>query len=174
MVRSLVEHCSQVWSSVNAGTLRSLEVLQKRVVKWIRNEPLASYSNDEYVGHLLSLNLLPFQQLFEFYDLRLFYKIVYGMMSITVPEYIQPLNPSTLRTTRQNIDICEGRDITTLVILSAYSTNTHRALRNSFFHRATDLWNKLPYPIRQSDSLTQFVRLTKKHLIDTIVPSNIV
>ena len=104
MVRSLVEHCNQVWSCVNVGSLRSLELLQKRAVKWIRNEPLASYTNDEYVDHLLSLNLLPFKQLFEFHSLRLFYKIVYGMISITVPEYIQPVDPSKLRTTRQNID----------------------------------------------------------------------
>eukprot|EP00116_Pleurobrachia_bachei_P008559 sb/3468821/ len=143
MVRSLVEHCNQVWSNLSVGSFKSLEKLQKRAVKWIRNEPLASYTNDQYVEHLLSLNLLPFKHLFQFYDLRLFYKIMSGMVDISFPDSISPVNPDSLRPTRQNLDIIEGRDVTTLI--NSSGARSHNVLNGSFFHRTTILWNKLPY-----------------------------
>ena len=66
--------------------------------------------------YLLSLNLLPFKQLFQYYDLRLFYKILFDMVDISLPDSISPVNPDSLRPTRQNLDIIERRDVTTLVI----------------------------------------------------------
>eukprot|EP00116_Pleurobrachia_bachei_P007150 sb/3467412/ len=174
MVRSLIEHCNQIWSNMNSGSLKSLEKLQKRAIKWIRNEPLASYSNDQYVEHLLDLNLLPFKYLFQFYDLRLFYKILFGLTDIPIPNFIQPIVPSTLRATRQNIDICEGRDRTTLVIVrNGNGPTTHRAIRTGFFHRTVDLWNKLPFSIRQCESLPLFIKLVKRHLSESVVPDEI-
>ena len=168
MVRSLVEHCNQVWSNLNVGSFKSLEKLQKRAVKWIRNEPLASYTNDQYVEHLLSLNLLPFKHLFQFYDLRLFYKIVFGMVDISLPVSISPEDPGSLYPTRQNIDIIEGRDVTSLAISS--SARSHNVLNGSFFFRTTILWNKLPYEIRQSTSLYAFNRSVKEYLFKAIEP----
>ena len=168
MVRSLVEHCNQVWSNLNVGSFKSLEKLQKRAVKWIRNEPLASYTNDQYVEHLLSLNLLPFKHLFQFYDLRLFYKIVFGMVDISLPVSISPEDPDSLYPTRQNIDIIEGRDVTSLAISS--SARSHNVLNGSFFFRTTILWNKLPYEIRQSTSLYAFNRSVKEYLFKAIEP----
>ena len=175
MVRSLIEHCNQIWSNVNVGSLKNLEKLQKRAVKWIRNEPLASYSNDVYVEHLLNLNLLPFKYLFQYYDLRLFYKLVFGITDIPIPKFIQPIDPTMLRATRQNADICEGRDITTLAIIPELRNGptTHRSIRTGYFHRAISLWNKLPFSIRQCNSLPLFNKLVKKHISGTIVPDDI-
>ena len=174
MVRSLIEHCNQIWSNMNSGSLKKLEKLQKRAIKWIRNEPLASYTNDQYVEHLLDLKLLPFKYLFHFYDLRLFYKMLFGLTDIPIPNFIQPIVPSTLRVSRQNIDIIEGRDTTTLVIVSnGDGPATHRAIRTGFFYRTVSLWNKLPFSIRQCKSLPLFNKLVKSHLSENIVPDEV-
>ena len=118
MVRSLVEHCNSVWCSIGKTQLVSLERIQKRAVKWIRNEPLASYSNDQYVSHLNELNLLPFKEMFEYSDLRLFYKIVNDLTPIAIPTCFSRVDAQSLRYTRQNEAITLGLDQT------SYKDNT--------------------------------------------------
>ena len=172
MVRSLIEHCSPIWCNIGRTQLLSLEKLQKRVVKWIRNEPMASYTNSQYVFYLKGLNILPFKELFLYNDLRLFYQIVYKMIQIDIPESIRPVKVADLRSTRQNDDIIAGLDWTTLVDTS----NSHKGtstLHDSFFHRATRSWNLLPYELRQSDTLLIFLTELKSYLFSYIDIDNI-
>ena len=172
MVRSLVEHCNTVWSSIGKTQLASLERIQKRAVKWIRNEPLASYSNDQYVSHLNELNLLPFKEMFEYTDLRLFFKIVNDLTPIAIPTCISRVDAQSLRSTRQNEAIILGLDQT------SYKDNTRwniqSVIRDSFFHRVVILWNAVPYTVRQSESHFVFLRGVKNYLADNINSPDII
>ena len=162
MVRSLVEHCNSVWSNVGKVQLNALERVQRRAVKWIRNEPLASYSDEQYQSHLQDLGLLPINHLFEYSDLRLFYKVVYSHTPIALPDCLSPVNNLSLRHTRQNDAIISGLDHSSYK--DTTRPNIHSVVRDSFFHRAVRLWNTVPYTTRQSESLFTFLRGAKAFL----------
>eukprot|EP00116_Pleurobrachia_bachei_P014128 sb/3474390/ len=72
---------------------------------------------------------------------------MFGMVDISLPDfiYIYPVNPDSLRPTRQNMDIIERRDVATLT--NSSDARSH-VLNGSFFYRTTILWNKLPYEVR--------------------------
>ena len=94
------------------------------------------------------------------------------MIQIDIPESIRPVNVADLRSTRQNDDIIDGLDWTTLVDTS----NSHKCsstLHDSFFHRATRSWNLLPYELRQSDTLPIFLTELKSYLFSHIDIDNI-
>ena len=93
---------------------------------------------------------------------------MFDMVNISFPDSIFPVNPDSLRPTRQNLDIIERRDVTTLV--NDTGARSHNALNGSFFHRTTDLWNKLPYETRQATSLSAFNRSAKEYLFKAIMP----
>jgi hypothetical protein len=47
LVRSIFEHCPIVWRPSSSTVIAKLESLQKRALKWIRNDFNASYSIEE-------------------------------------------------------------------------------------------------------------------------------
>ena len=171
MVRSLVEHCNSVWANIGKGQLSALERLQKRAVKWIKNEPLESYTNEQYVTNLKELDLLPFRQFFEYSDLRLFYNVVHNHVPLSLPPCISLVDGLNLRLTRQNQAIIEGLDSTT------YNDDTswraHSAVRDNFYHRTTRLWNDVPYAIRQAVSQPMYLRKLKSYLFDSVGPTDL-
>ncbi len=48
LVRSLFEHCSQVWRPTTTTQIQKFERLQKRAITWILNETYCRYSEREY------------------------------------------------------------------------------------------------------------------------------
>ena len=86
------------------------------------------------------------------------YKIVIGQSPITLPEYVSFVEHDEVRVTRRTAAIADGSDTTTLQCSVVHETDI---FRNSFFPRATRLWNVLPVDIRQSSCITIF----KKKLI---------
>ncbi|MCP4460940.1 MAG: reverse transcriptase family protein [Cytophagales bacterium] len=76
LVRSLFEHCPMVWRPASNATVEKLESLQKRAIKWIRNDKSISYSTDDlYYIHCKQLNILPIKFRFDFHDLKFFHSI---------------------------------------------------------------------------------------------------
>ena len=55
IVRSLFEHCVQIWRPISECGILKLERIQKRAVKWILSEVEHSYNNVEYVERLKNL-----------------------------------------------------------------------------------------------------------------------
>eukprot|EP00116_Pleurobrachia_bachei_P019101 sb/3479363/ len=165
------EHCNSVWANIGKGQLSALERLQKRAVKWIKNEPLVSYTNEQYVTYLKELDLLPFKQLFEYSDLRLFYKVVHNHVPLSLPPCFTLVDGLNLRLTRQNQAIIQGLDSTT------YKDDTswgwQGALRDNFYHRTTRLWNDVPYTIRQAVSQPVYLRKLKIYLFESVDPNNL-
>ena len=72
LVRSLFEHCCQIWSPQNSTSLIMFEELQKRAVKWILEEQLESYSDLIFLNKQKDLDILPIKYKFLFSDLVLF------------------------------------------------------------------------------------------------------
>ena len=74
LVRSIFEHCCQIWSPQNVATIDMFEKLQKRAIKWILREQYESYNNLVFLNKQQDLDILPMK--FKFlYILILFYFI---------------------------------------------------------------------------------------------------
>ena len=153
MVRSIFEHCSQVWSPQYTTHILKCEIVQKRAIKWINGENFASYSNEKYYKELKNLNILPMKLKFIYNDLVLFYKVVNKLVPIEFPSYISVVLPETSRYTRSSAAVHNKTDV------SLYSCNilpTSDTFKHSYFYRTVKNWNKLPMSIRQSEVLSKF------------------
>ena len=162
LVRSIFEHCCQVWAPQARKALDALEALQKRAVKWILREQHLSYCEEVYVQKLCNLDLLPMKLKFIFSDLVLFYKIVEGMVTIDLPGYVSKVEPKHVRrVTRSTSAIVDGVDNST------YKCNvkpTVNAFRDAYFYRTIEQWNKLPVSMRSIENIECFKQELKEHL----------
>ena len=94
LVRSLLDHGSQVWSP-NINTLNQFENFQKSSVKWILKEQFTHYNEVDYLEKLSSLNILPLEYKFILSDLLLFHKLVYEQIPVRIPKEITNLSKRT-------------------------------------------------------------------------------
>ena len=165
LVRSLLEHCSSVWAPHTVGVLDCLEAAQKRAIKWVYCvSHLTSWSNEVYLSHLTTLNILPIHLQFKCNDMKLLYKVMTGLVPITLPSYLYIKSPLDVPYhTRSNDDIIDNTDFTTLCC-SIEATSTSTVFRNSFFYRSFEYWNSLPSDVRQSPTYSTFCYRLKKHL----------
>ena len=111
MVRSIFEHCSQVWSPQYATHIEKCEALQKSAIKWINGDSFVSYSTEKYNKELKSLNILPMKLKFIYNDLVLFYKIANKLVPIVFPSYISVVQPESIRFTRSSAAVHNQTDI---------------------------------------------------------------
>ena len=88
LVRSIFEHCAEIWGPNAVTAKNKFEPLQKRAVKWILSETNKSYNDNEYYSKLYDLKLLPLQDFFVVKKLKLFYSIVSGTSLIEIPDYV--------------------------------------------------------------------------------------
>ena len=159
MVRSLFEHCSVIWRPHNTTTMKKLESIQKRGVKWILGENYYSYSNFDYFIRCRRLNFLPLEYKFTYNDLILFHKMVYNLIPTGLPNYMKFYNESSSRRLRSthfdNLSIVS--DIKPTITAKYSKTDVegteYKVFENSFFYRTHLQWNKLPFCTREiSDS----------------------
>ena len=146
IVRSIFEHCSIIWRPKSYNQISKFEAVQKKAIKWINGQLFEHYSDQEFFHKQKELNILPIKLKFYMNDLLLFYKIVYSLVPINLPEHFSYVNSDQLRYTRQNADIISKKDKTHI---TCSITPTCDSLRNCFFFRTMKLWNFLPYDIRQ-------------------------
>ena len=88
LVRSLFEHCGEIWAPNAVVAHKKFETIQKRAVKWILCESNFRYSEYDYLKKLKTLDLLPMQQFFELKKLKLFNRIRLNNIAIGMPHYI--------------------------------------------------------------------------------------
>lgn len=143
LVRSLIEHCSQVWSPVTKSSLQYFEKLQKRAIKWILDEEDSSYDTATYISKLKNCRILPMEKKFLYNDLKLFHKIFNGISPISFPPFIQKYDPAThsKRSTRQQ----SQKTLSNVVCTERPKVN---AFSQSYFYRSHLEWNKLPTELR--------------------------
>ena len=151
IVRSLFEHCSVVWSPQYATNIEKFSAFQKRAVKWIYGETFASYSNEMFLEKQRELKILPMKLKFIFNDIVMFYKVVNGLVPITLPPFISACTPSDVRYTRRNAPIHELSDLSTF---QCSVTPNCDQFKHSFFYRTFRKWNSLPIAIRQTPCLS--------------------
>lgn len=167
LVRSLLEHCSPVWSPHHKGLRDRLEAAQKRAIKWIFGISYTfSWSNTKYYEYLSSIKILPLHLHFLFNDLKLFYKVIAGLTNLDLPNYLSIKSPGDAPyRTRSNSNIIDMIDCTTVVCDVQI---VRSPFRNSFFIRTFPKWNELPVNLRQSSSFELFSIKLKTHLFNSL------
>ena len=96
MVRSLFEHCAEIWRPSTKVALDKFEALQKHAVKWIFMEDYEKYTPEIYQQKLQELGLLSIESRFKYFDLKLFFRIINSEVCIKLPEYLQFISPDEL------------------------------------------------------------------------------
>ena len=149
IVRSLFEHCCQIWAPQDAKSVSNFDLLQRRAVKWILKESFESYSEQVFLKKQRDLDLLPMKFKFIYSDLILFYKIVYNKVEIELPNYVTLIEPhNVFCVTRNNEAISKGSDKLKFKCNVLPKINS---FKNSFFVRTLTKWNELPLNIREID-----------------------
>ena len=161
IVRSLFEHCSIIWYPQRSTHLRKLEIIQKRAIKWINGESFTSYSDNVFFEKQKALEILPIRLKFIQNTLTLFYKVVNSFVNITLPDYIAVICLEHKCFTRNTAPVIDKQDKYT------YSCSIMPSCDNfkySFFYRSMTLWNKLPLPIRKTNTVSVFKQELTKFL----------
>ena len=160
-MRSIFEHCSVIWSPQHSTHIEQFAAIQKRAVKWIMGEPFASYNDEVFTAKQRELNILPIMLKFIYNDLILFYKIVNGVVPISLPSYITVCEPEGTRYTRHNAQIIDRSDVSTY---NCGVVPRIDAFRNSYFYRTMRKWNSLPVGIRQSEGISAYTSSLMEYL----------
>ena len=145
LVRSLFNHCSEIWCP-SGQSVTPFENLQKRCVKWILKETYMQYSHSEYHEKLKYLEILPMDYFFLKHDMHLFYKVIHKITPIKLPEEIVMSRLCTRASRNDN----------SIFSLHESISDTKRILSNSYFVRSISNWNRLPKIIRELDSINEF------------------
>ena len=88
LIRSLFEHCSQIWRPVKNCDEIKFEALQKKAIKCIFNEDFIRYSLDKYFSKCKQIDIPPLQLHFELNDLMFFFIRLLGSLSLLVYQII--------------------------------------------------------------------------------------
>ena len=72
VIRSIFEHCCQIWAPQDRKSLDAFTLLQKRAIKWILKEQHKSYSDTVFLNKQKDLDVLPMESKFVYSDLVLF------------------------------------------------------------------------------------------------------
>ena len=185
LVRSLFEHCCEIWRPTTATMLSKVEALQRRAVKWILGEEDYHYNDFEYLKRLKYLDILPMEYKFVYTDLVQFFKVYHEMSVVKLPSYLQPMTNAESGRLRTNIQppvqysqsgefgnpnlavMRENRYDSTS--LKCVSENPTAAMKKSFFFRTHLLWNSLSPSLRNIDNVVEFKTRLKSHLWDIVL-----
>ena len=141
LVRRYFEHCSCVWRPVNSTDITKFESLQRRAMKWINNEEECSYSDEFHEFRCKQTDILPLKLHLDLNDILLFRKIVYNLIPVTMPSYINPYHGSSkLRSSHLDYMSYTFSDAT---LITLQRTNCNNKFFKSFFYRTVYIWNKL-------------------------------
>ena len=108
-----------------------------------------------YVHKCRQVNLLPLSKRFELNDLILFYKIVNNLLPLSLPNYLCFFDGNT------RLRSCHYDSLSVISSIqpktsSISDTNKNSALNKSFFYRVHNMWNLLPFEIRNIEHLSTF------------------
>ena len=174
IIRSQFEHCSSVWSSNNSTTIKKVESMQRKAIKWIYGEEYCSYSDECYYLKCKELDLLPISYRMQHKDLKLLHNIINNRSAIKLPNYIHfYIEGRRLRSSHMD-ELCLISDINPKisrnyrageVVASSFSQ-----FSNSYFYRTIQHWNKLPIEIRRIPCPHKFESRVYKYLWEVARP----
>ena len=154
LVRSLFEHCGEIWGPNAVVSQNQFEPIQKRAVKWILCESSRRYSEAEYMNKLKALDLLPIQYYFQRKKLKLFYRIRKDDIDIDMPNYVVQYRLATYASNSRH----------KLSVTTNINQPIVRPFGNSFFPSTIAMWNFLPNSIQGIDSVNEFQYKTKDYI----------
>ena len=190
MIRSLFDHCDNIWRPTSPSVIERFEKIQKRSVKWIINKENISLNNDDYLKILYDLKLLPMGFKFLISDLTFLHKMYYGFSAVCLPVYIKnDRNANRSITSLRKLGYTNNDEIgkfhkifrcdidykvknnsqnpiSKIDNFSLKSNNEGRTCvgKERFFNRCIYQWNKLPVEIRQINN-TKLFKNELKNLI---------
>lgn len=139
LVRPQLEYAAPVWDPHTKEKILQLEKVQRRAARWTT----CNYDYQSSVTAMLdSLGWRTLEQRRADARLCIFYKIVYGLVAVPLPEYIHPVNISSLRH-------CHSMAFRQLHTSRDY-------YKYSFFPLAIVQWNALPETAVCSPDLESF------------------
>ena len=161
IVRSQFEHCSQIWRPVCTTQSEKFEALQKKSVKWICNEDFSYFSRTQYFDKLKELDILPLALKFDLNDLVFFHKTFYFPTAFRqLPNYLlqmKSFDPKSVLTTRAM------KKYDNLQFLCTIFPRID-IFKNSFYYRVHNLWNTVPYEVREVSNPSEFKNKLKEYL----------
>ena len=173
LIRSQFEHCSPIWRPTNQTMISKFEAFQKKCIKWILSEePVHYHSHETYLIKCREARVLPLVKRFDLNDLTLFYKVVYGLIPLELPEYL------TFFDGQSRLRSCHLDNLSLVSTIkprtnSCLSIKHNSSLNKSFFYRTHFLWNKLPFELRAIVSFSKFrTNLVKFLWSDLLTPSD--
>ena len=151
IVRSLFEHCGEIWVPNVVTTINKFEHIQKKAVKWILAEGNKKYSEQEYHSKLHKLELLPLHYFFAVKKLKLFHNVVNETSCIKMPAYLIKKRSSRTVDTRCDFEI---------------SPHIKLPLIRSF---GSELWNSLPFDVKSISQYYHFLTELKRYFWSKII-----
>ena len=167
LVRSLFEHCSQIWRPNNDTMMNKFESFEKNWIKWILSEEELSYGcNETYIRKCRQTDILPLALRFKLNDLVLLFKVIQGLLPLCLPDYLSWFDgQSRLRTTHLD-------NLSLVCNLVPSTRSCSKFLNKSFFYRTHSFWNTLPLEIRQLGSLSLYKSRLENHLWESVMKSD--
>ena len=177
LVRSQFEHCCAVWRPYTETSIKKLETVQKRAVKWILSEQFVDYSYDDYLERLHILDILPMNTKLVLTDLSIFHRIIHRSINIVLPDYLKLFSPELSRLRRSHMDPLHFiSNIKPRVVRRTKINNDNcpefeniKEFQNSYFYRAHLEWNKLPLTLRVVEDYGIFIDHLKKYIWTTLM-----
>ena len=145
LVRSLFNHCSQIWR-LNCPAVAPFENFQKRCIKWALGESLVCYSETEYLEKLKILKILPLEYYFLKNDPTIFHNIIHNLIPVPLPKELIHNDLRTRLNRNKNLTFQLTENVGT----------PKKILTNSFFIPSMSHWNRLPNEIRKLTDSNEF------------------
>lgn len=152
LVRSLFQHCSEIWHPTSKSLMNKLECIQKKSIKWILFEEYLSYSDYEvYLKKCKLVNILPLSYHFKLNDIIFLHKVIYKLIPVDLPYYLSMFNGQT------RLRNCHFDSLTLISSLHPKTPQNFvadgdrapiNAFQRSFFYRTHLNWNTLPLELR--------------------------
>jgi hypothetical protein len=138
LVRPQLEYASPVWSPHTQVNKHNIEMIQRRAVRWVKND-YSHYTSVTQLQNTLNWRTLENRRIDA--KLVLFYKVYHHLVAISLPSYLEAptrlnrhMHPLSLRQVHTGYDY----------------------FKYSFFPHTTVLWNRLPHPVAMLPDLESF------------------
>ena len=161
MVRSLFQHCAEIWRPSTKTALDKFEAVQKRAVKWIFKEDWEKYTQDLYRSKLYQLELLPIDHRFQYGDLKLFFRVINNDVCIKLADYLELVGPEEYMPGETRLRQTHKDPLYFKCTIDARVWT----FKHSFFYRAHLLWNKLPLSLRLIQEKIEFDKSLKEYYL---------
>ena len=147
-ISSRLDYCNSLYVGIDQSSLRRLQLVQNAAARLLTN----TKKREHITPVLVSLHWLPVHFRVNFKVLLFVFKSLHGLAPPYLAELVEPYIPArALRSADMSL-------------LRVRRTNLRSRGDRAFAAAAPKLWNDLPFPIRNAQSIGAFKSLLKTHL----------